>query len=319
MYDIIGINKFINKNHNIKDRYSYYIGGIIMKMDELPKYFKEIDNELWFEEVEVEKKNLKITYKINKCFSYSKSPYQEVALIDTAAFGPCLVLDGVMQTTSADGFIYNEMITHIPVLTHKKPRNVLVIGGGDCGAVRELSKYEELETIDMVELDELVTEECIKFLPLITGASEFDKRINFKFGDGVEYVKTTDIKYDVIMVDSPDPEGPAKDLFGEEFYKNVKKSMNPDGVMVCQSESPMLHRNIIENTRKILKNNFKFVTTYIAFVPTYPGGLWSFTMASDVYDPIDMDVNRLPLKTRYLTKKIAKSCFDLPNFISDLK
>jgi spermidine synthase len=290
-----------------------------MKMDELPKYFKEIDNELWFEEVEVEKKDLKITYKINKCFSYSKSPYQEVALIDTAAFGPCLVLDGVMQTTSADGFIYNEMITHIPVLTHKNPRNVLVIGGGDCGAVRELSKYEELETIDMVELDELVTEECIKFLPLITGNSEFDKRINFKFGDGVEYVKTTDIKYDVIMVDSPDPEGPAKDLFGEEFYKNVKKSMNPDGVMVCQSESPMLHRNIIENTRKILKNNFKFVTTYIAFVPTYPGGLWSFTMASDVYDPIDMDVNRLPLETRYLTKKIAKSCFDLPNFISDLK
>ncbi|MCB2298497.1 polyamine aminopropyltransferase [Clostridium tagluense] len=290
-----------------------------MKMNELPKYFKEIDNELWFEEVEVEKKNLKITYKINKCFSYSKSQYQEVALIDSAAFGPCLVLDGVMQTTSADGFIYNEMITHIPVLTHKNPRKVLVIGGGDCGAVRELSKYEDLETIDMVELDEVVTEECIKFLPEISGGSDFDKRINFKFGDGVEYVKSTDIKYDIIMVDSPDPEGPAKDLFGEEFYKNVKKTLNSDGVMVCQSESPMIHRNIIENTRSILKKNFKIVKTYIAFVPTYPGGLWSFTMASDVYDPSNMDVSKLPFETRYLTKNIAKSCFDLPNFISDLK
>ncbi|HEY8889984.1 MAG TPA: polyamine aminopropyltransferase [Clostridium sp.] len=290
-----------------------------MNKTELPKYFKKIDDELWFEEVEVEKKNLKISYKVNKCFSYSKSAYQEVSLIDTDAFGPCLVLDGVMQTTSADGFIYNEMITHIPVLTHKNPKKVLVIGGGDCGAVRELSKYTDLEIIDMVELDDVVTKESIKFLPEISGGPDFDKRVNFKFGDGVEYVKNTDIKYDIIMVDSPDPEGPAKDLFGEEFYKNVKKSLNDDGVMVCQSESPMIHRNIIENTRKILKNNFKIVKTYIAFVPTYPGGLWSFTMASDVYDPSNMDVNRLPFKTRYLTKKIAKSCFDLPNFISDLK
>jgi len=171
----------------------------------------------------------------------------------------------------------------------------------------------------MVELDEVVTKECIKFLPGISGGSDFDKRINFKFGDGVEYVKKTDIKYDVVMVDSPDPEGPAKDLFGEEFYKNVKRTLKIDGVMVCQSESPMIHRNIIENTRSILKDNFKIVKTYIAVVPTYPGGLWSFTMASDVYDPSDMDVARLPLETRYLTKKIAKGCFDLPNFISDLK
>jgi len=290
-----------------------------MKMNELPKYFKEVGNELWFEEVEVEKKNLKISYKVNKCFSYFKSKYQEVALIDTDAFGPCLVLDGVMQTTSADGFIYNEMITHIPILTHENPKNVLVIGGGDCGAVRELSKYDELETIDMVELDEVVTKECIKFLPQISGGSNFDKRINFLFGDGVEYVKTTDIKYDVIMVDSPDPEGPAKDLFGEEFYKNVKRALKANGVMVCQSESPMIHRNIIENTRRLLKNNFKIVKTYIAVVPTYPGGLWSFTMGSNVYDPTDMDVDRLPAETRYLTKKIVKGCFDLPNFISDLK
>jgi spermidine synthase len=290
-----------------------------MKINQLPKYFKEVDGELWFEEFEVEKKNLKITYKVNKVLSYLKSPYQEVALIDTAAFGPCLALDGVMQSTSADGFIYNEMITHIPVLTHKKPEKVLVIGGGDCGAVRELSKYEELKTIDMVELDEIVTRECIKFLPKISGGENFDTRVNFKFGDGVQYVKNTDIKYDVIVVDSPDPEGPAKDLFGEEFYKNVKKTLNSDGVMVCQSESPMLHRDIIESTRKILKDNFKIVKTYVAFVPTYPGGLWSFTMASDVYDPCNIDVDRLPLNTRYLTKQIVKSCFDLPNFISDLK
>lgn len=290
-----------------------------MKTNNLPKYFKEIDNELWFEEFEVEKKNLKITYKVKEVFFYAKSPYQEVALIDTVAFGPCLVLDGIMQSTAADGFIYNEMITHIPVLTHKNPENVLVIGGGDCGAVRELSKYEELKIIDMVELDELVTKECIKFLTEVSGGSDFDKRINFKFGDGVEYVKNTDIKYDVIVVDSPDPEGPAKDLFGEEFYQNVKKSLKSDGVMVCQSESPMMHRNIIENTRRILKDNFKIVKTYIAFVPTYPGGLWSFTMASDVYDPSNINIDKLPFNTRYLTKDIVKSCFQLPNFISELK
>lgn len=288
-------------------------------MNQLPEYFKKVDNELWFEELEIEKKNLKITYKVNKIFSYSKSSYQEVSLIDTAAFGPCLVLDGVMQSTSADGFIYNEMITHIPVIIHKNPKNVLVIGGGDCGAVRELSKYEELETIDMVELDEVVTKECIKFLPQISGGPDFDKRINFKFEDGIEYIRNTDTKYDIIMVDAPDPEGPAKDLFGEEFYNNVKKSLKSDGVMVCQSESPMLHRNIIESTRSMLKNNFKIVKTYIAFVPTYPGGLWSFTMASDVYNPINMNLNRLPSDTRYLTKEIAQACFNLPNFIRDLE
>lgn len=288
-------------------------------MNRLPEYFKEVDNELWFEELEIEKKNLKITYKVNKIFSCIKSPFQEVALIDTPAFGPCLVLDGIMQSTSADGFIYNEMITHIPVITHKEPKNVLVIGGGDCGAVRELSKYKALESIDMVELDEIVTKECIKYLPEISGGPNFDKRIDFKFCDGIKYIKNTNTKYDIIMIDSPDPVGSAKELFGEEFYNNVKKALNYNGVMVCQTESPMLHLDIIESTRTILKNNFKIVKTYIAFVPTYPGGLWSFTMASDIYNPMNMNVNRLPLNTRYLTKEIAKTCFNLPNFIRDLE
>lgn len=290
-----------------------------MDLRNYPPYFKEIDNELWFEEFEVEKHNLKITYKLKEIYSYNKSPYQEVSMIDTEAFGPCLVLDGVMQSTSADGYIYNEMITHVPVITHKNPKKTLVIGGGDCGAVRELSKYDGLEVIDMVELDEIVTQECIKYLPAISGGKDFDKRINFKFGDGVEYMKHAKDEYDVIMVDSPDPIGPAKDLFGEEFYRNVKKALKSDGVMVCQSESPMIHRDIIDNTRRILKENFKIVKTYIAFVPTYPGGLWSFTMASDVYDPADMDVTRLAKSTRYVTQDILKSCFNLPNFISDLK
>lgn len=288
-------------------------------MNQMPQYFKKVNNELWFEELEIEKKNLKITYKVNKIFSYNESPFQEVALIDTDAFGPCLVLDGIMQSTSADGFIYNEMITHIPVITHKNPKDVLVIGGGDCGAVRELSKYDGIKKIDMVELDEVVTKECIKFLREISGGPHFDKRINFKFEDGIKYIKDTDTKYDIIMVDSPDPEGPAKELFGKEFYNNVKKALKYDGVMVCQSESPMLHHDIIERTRTMLKENFKIVKTYIAFVPTYPGGLWSFTMASDVFNPINMDVNRLPSNTRYLTSEIAKACFNLPNFIRDLE
>lgn len=290
-----------------------------MNNSELPKYFKFDKDEIWFEEFEVEKKTMKITYKLNKILSYCTSKYQEIALIDTNAFGPCLVLDGIMQSTTKDGFIYNEMITHIPMLTHKKPRRALVIGGGDCGAVRELSKYRELDSIDMVELDEVVTRECIKFLPEISGGENFDSRVNFKFGDGVEYVKNVSQKYDVISIDSPDPESYAKDLFGEEFYRNVKKSLNDDGVMVCQSESPMLHMDIINNTREILKDNFNIVRTYVAFVPSYPGGLWSFTIASDVYDPLNLDQNRLPDTTRYITREIAKSCFNLPNFINNLK
>jgi Spermidine synthase len=171
----------------------------------------------------------------------------------------------------------------------------------------------------MVELDEVVTRECIKFLPEISGGENFDSRVNFKFGDGVEYVKNVSQKYDVISIDSPDPESYAKDLFGEEFYRNVKKSLNDDGVMVCQSESPMLHMDIINNTREILKDNFNIVRTYVAFVPSYPGGLWSFTIASDVYDPLNLDQNRLPDTTRYITREIAKSCFNLPNFINNLK
>lgn len=304
-----------------------------MEEKQYPSYIKQVNSQLWFEEGEVwyegreipfeeqenKKDTMRISYRLKDILSYKQSPFQEIAIVDTYAFGPSLILDGIMQTTSADGHIYNEMISHVPVITHENPQNALVIGGGDCGVVRELSKYDCLTQIDMIELDQMVTEECIKHLPEVSGGPNFDRRVQFKFEDGVEYMKNCKQNYDVVIVDSPDPIGPAKDLFGKSFYANVKKSLNEDGVVVCQSQSPMIHGYIQKNTQKMLKDYFNIVRTYIAYIPTYPGGIWSFTIASDIYDPLDADPTKLSSNTKYINQSTFSSCFQLPNFMKGLE
>jgi len=284
-----------------------------MNNNQLVKHFVEFDGSTWL--VENERDNMKLYYRIKEILCTVQSPFQQINIIDSFDFGRCLVLDGVIQTTELDGYIYNEMISHIPVVTHPNPKKVLIIGGGDCGAANEIIKYAEVERVDLVEIDQLVVESCIKYLPHISGSTPYDSRVHFIFKDGMQFVQENKDFYDVAIIDSSDPVGPAEILFSEEFYLNVKNCLKKDGLMVCQSQSPIFHSQILQRSHSILKKYFPQVRTYQAVVPSYPGGMWSFTLASLKYDPFKADVGRLAQNTRYINKKIFLSAFNLPNFV----
>lgn len=279
----------------------------------LPKYFEMKNGAMWL--VEDDRDNMKLYYRVRKILSTKQSDFQQVDIIDTYDFGRCLVLDGVIQTTELDGYIYNEMISHIPMITHKNPKKVLVIGGGDCGVANELSKYKELKTIDMVEIDRVVVEECIDKLTKVSGNVFNDERVNFIFQDGVDYVRDKKDTYDIVIIDSSDPVGPAEVLFSEGFYVDVKRSLKSDGIMVCQSQSPIFNKDILNRTRRILKKHYPLVKTYRAVVPSYPGGMWSFTLASLKFDPLCSDREKLPEDTKYINKEMVHSSFSLPQFM----
>lgn len=283
--------------------------------NKLPRYFEEFNNNLWL--VEDDRDNMKLYYRVKEILSTRISPFQQVNIIDTYDFGRCLVLDGVMQTTELDGYIYNEMISHIPAITHPNPSKALIIGGGDCGVANELIKYPELLEIDMVEIDEVVVEECVAKLTKISGNAPRDNRVKFHFTDGVKFVKDKKGLYDIAIVDSSDPIGPAEVLFSEEFYVDLKDSLKDEGVMVCQSQSPIFNKDILSRTHHILKRHFPIVKTYKAVVPSYPGGMWSFTLASLVYDPLNANLAKLALNTSYINSGVFQASFSLPNFMCD--
>ncbi|WP_054949339.1 polyamine aminopropyltransferase [Numidum massiliense] len=280
-------------------------------MQQLPKYVQEKDGKLWL--TEAEGNNLYIRYGIKEVVYEKQSPYQHVMIVDSYDFGKMLVLDGFVQTTAGDGFIYNEMIAHLPLSFHPNPQRVLIIGGGDCGAAREVTKYDSVEMIDLVEIDASVVDVCKKHLPEVSGNLS-DPRVNYHFTDGVGFVQDVDTRYDVIIVDSSDPVGPAVELFGLDFYKNVYRALNDDGLMVCQSESPLFYADVMQQTYERIDSLFPIAKTYSATVPTYPGGFWSFTLGSKRYDRPHTTFDK---EARYVTDGILSQCFQLPQFMQD--
>ncbi|AEE92654.1 Spermidine synthase [Tepidanaerobacter acetatoxydans Re1] len=283
-------------------------------MMQIEECLKKIGDDIWF--TEVDRNNLKIDYRIKEIIYQGNSPIQQIMILDSYDFGPMLVLDDAIQTTSNDGYIYNEMIAHVPLNIHPNPKNVLIIGGGDCGAAREVTKYPNVERIDMVEIDEMVVQTCRKYLPKVSGKLS-DPRVNFIFEDGTAFVKEQrDYLYDVVIIDSSDPVGPAVKLFELEFYKDIYSNLREDGLMVCQSESPIFYSEMMVKIHKNLNSLFPIVKTYMATVPTYPGGFWTFTMGSKKYwkpNPEKFDKD-----TKYINKEILESCFILPKFIEKL-
>lgn len=274
------------------------------------KNMQMVNGDLWL--TEQERDNLRIGYRIKEVISHEKSPFQEVAILDSYDFGRMLTLDGVVQTTAADGHIYNEMIIHVPLTMHANPKKVLIIGGGDCGAAREAAKYAGVDQIDMVEIDEVVVRQSKAHLQEVSGNLS-DPRVNFIFQDGIKYVKDAQNEYDVIVIDSSDPIGPALPLFEKDFYAGVHRALKEDGLMVCQSQSPVLHMQVLRNTAQSLRELFAIQKTYIAMVPTYPGGVWSFTVGSKKYK--DTDASKLPGDTKYVNEGILSACFQLPQFV----
>ncbi|WP_042355980.1 polyamine aminopropyltransferase [Bacillus rubiinfantis] len=277
----------------------------------LPIYLTKRDGDLWL--TEDERDNLKVSYRIKEIIYHQSSPFQEVMIVDSYDFDRMLVLDGIVQTTSMDGHIYNEMISHVPMSIHPNAKKILIIGGGDCGVAKELCKYEDIEHIDMVEIDELVVQACREHLPAVSGRLA-DSRVSFVFDDGVKFVASKQAEYDLIIVDSSDPIGPAEVLFEKSFYQSIHKALKGDGLMVCQSQSPIFHSEVMKQTSSRISELYPIVKQYTAVVPTYPGGLWSFTIGSKQYN--NPNPQKLKEKeTKYVNEGLITSCFLLPQFM----
>lgn len=214
-----------------------------------------------------------------------RSAFQHIQVATSRLFGRMLVLDDAVQTTEQDEFAYHEMLAHLPLVTHPSPRRVLVIGGGDGGSLEEVLKHE-ISHATMVEIDRDVVDVCRRFLPTISGAAFDDARVRLLITDGIEFVRTTAERFDVILVDSTDPKGPGVALFSAEFYAACARILSDDGVLAAQSGSLLYQRDLTATVRRHLRTAFPLVGTYWAPVPAYPGVLWSFSYGSKRHDPV---------------------------------
>ncbi|AEV68139.1 polyamine aminopropyltransferase [Acetivibrio clariflavus] len=272
--------------------------------------------ELWYTEFQTP--NVGITCKTKKTYHTEKTEFQDLALIETEQFGRMLVLDGTVQTTIEDEFVYHEMISHVPLFTHQNPKKVLVIGGGDGGAIREIIKHPSVEKAVLCEIDRRVIEVSKEYLPEISCALN-DKKVEVLVADGIKYVKENKGEFDVILVDSTDPVGPAVGLFAVDFYRSIYEALKEDGIFVAQTESPFFHKDLIKSVYRDVSSIFPITRLYTCAIPTYPSGYWSFTMGSKKYDPLETDISKIPdLDTKYYCPQIHKAVFALPKFVADL-
>jgi len=274
--------------------------------------------ELWFTEYQT--KNLGLTARVKETLFMGKSEFQDIAVVDTYEFGRMLVLDGVLQTSIFDEYIYHEMIAHVPLGVHPNPQNVLVIGGGDGGSVREIVKHTAVQQVEMVEIDGLVVEVSKKYLPEISVALiQEHPKLQLKIGDGIGHMAGAANKYDVIIVDCSDPIGPGEGLFTPAFYQDVYKALRTDGLFVQQTESPFYHQPLLKRLRQDIATLFPITRTYLAQIPLYPSGTHCFTIGSKKYDPLTVDKSHVSqMETRYYNRDLQLSCFALPNFIQEL-
>jgi spermidine synthase len=277
--------------------------------------------ELWFTENHTE--NVRFSIKVDKQLYSSQSDFQRIDIFESKEFGRFLTLDGYMMLTEKDEFIYHEMMVHVPMSVHPNVKKVLVIGGGDGGTVRELSRYDYIESIDLVEIDEEVVEACKKYLGQTACGFE-DKRVKVYYDDGLKFVRKYVNEYDLILVDSTDPFGPGEGLFTKEFYGNCCKALKEDGIMVNQHESPFYPNDAVamQRAHKRIVESFPIARVYQAHIPTYPSGHWLFGFASKKYHPIDdQDVARWKaqgLKTRYYNEQLHRGAFALPNYVEEM-
>lgn len=278
-----------------------------------------MNSELWIEEKLEDFLGLRI--RVEKTLFSGKSEFQSVDVVETRGHGKMLLNDGLIMVTERDEFSYHDMITHVPLFVHPNPKNVLVIGGGDGGTAREVIRHKTVEKCTMVEIDEMVVNACKEHIPQ-TSSMLKDPRIDLIIGDGVKYVENCAKEgktFDVILVDSTDPIGPAQPLFGHEFYENIFKALSDDGIVVSQGESPFYQVKMQNKLIEILHDTFPKVSIYNFSNLTYPGGLWSFTFASKKYNPVsDFKAERVEasgLEFEYYNEEVHKAAFALPNFM----
>lgn len=277
--------------------------------------------ELWYTDQHT--KDVRFSMKVEEQIASCNSEYQRIDILKTCEFGKVLVLDGELMITQKDEFIYHEMITHVPMAVHPNVRDVLVIGAGDGGTIRELTKYDTIQRIDMVEIDKMVTNICMEYFQE-TSCKLSDSRVHMYFEESLRFVRMKKDEYDLIIVDSADPYGPAEGLFTREFYGNCFKALHEDGILINQHESPYYseHSRTVQKAHNHIRQVFPYSTVYQCHIPSYPSGHWLFGFASKRYDPIqdlkEEKWNRLNIKTRYYNTDLHIGSFYLPTYVKEL-
>lgn len=277
--------------------------------------------EMWFSEYHT--KDVKHSIRVTRHLYAKKSDYQQIDIFETPEYGRVLALNGNVQLTERDEFIYDEMITHVPMAVHKEIQDILVIGAGDGGVVRELTRYDRVKRIDLVEMDPQVVEACREFLPGNACRMD-DRRVHIFFENALRFIRRCESEYDLIIVDSTDPFGPSEGLFTREFYGSCYNALKDDGIMVNQQGSPFYAHDAeaMQRSHKRIVETFPISKVYQAHIPTYAAGYWLFGFASKKYHPID-DVDQkswlaLNLHTRYYTPRLHVGAFALPSFLEDM-
>ncbi|MCW8826177.1 MAG: polyamine aminopropyltransferase [Gammaproteobacteria bacterium] len=261
-------------------------------------------------------------FRVDRLYFENKTDHQHLVIFENALFGRVMALDGVIQTTEADEFIYHEMLTHVPLLAHGNVKSVLIIGGGDGGILREVCKHTGVEEITQVEIDDQVVEMCKEYLPNHSAGAYDDPRVEIVIDDGANYVKNCDRQFDLIISDSTDPIGPAEVLFTEDFYGNCKSCLKPEGIMVTQNGVAYMQLDEVVNTALRFKPHFADRSFYSAAVPTYIGGIMTFAWGSDnpaarqqTLETIEERYQSAEIKTRYYNPAIHLASFALPQYI----
>jgi len=279
------------------------------------------NHEIWIEEKLEIKKGRALKVRITKSLEKIKSEFQEIEVVESESFGKVLLIDGVIMLTESDEFCYHEMIAHVPLCVHPKAQKVLVIGGGDGGTIREILKHDNIKEIEICEIDKKVIEVSKRHFPNL-GNSFDDPKVKIFCEDGNKFIRKRKNEYDLIVVDSSDPIGPAEVLFRKEFYEAMYQALKDDGIVVTQAESFFYHRKIIKSLFSFIKDIYPISEYYYTLVPTYPSGMIGFTFCSKKYHPIK-DFNKTEaLKLtdlKYYNKNIHRAAFDLPTFAQGYK
>jgi spermidine synthase len=280
----------------------------------------------WIAETLFDDLGFRMSYQVDKVLYEMQTEHQHLVLFEHPFFGKMLMLDGATQITKRDEFIYQEMMSHVPLFAHGQAREVLIIGGGDCGIAEEVLKHKSVKRLTQVEIDAAVIEFSKEHFPEFTKPVFADKRFESVIDDGMKYVARTERRFDAIIVDSTDPQGPGKVLFSQKFYAACKRCMNKGAVLVTQNGVPMFQPNELASSVAKFRHLFADGTCYVAAIPTYIGGHMAMGWASD-----DRRLRQTPVKTlaaryrkagafstRYWTPEVHAAAFAVPRFIADV-
>jgi spermidine synthase len=280
----------------------------------------------WIAETLFDDLGLRMSYRVDKVISETRTGHQELVLFEQPFFGKMLMLDGATQITERDEFIYQEMMSHVPLFAHGHAREVLIIGGGDCGIAEEVLKHKTVKRLTQVEIDPAIIAFSKEHFPEFAGPVFADKRFESVIGDGMKYVRRTERRFDVIIVDSTDPQGPGKILFSEKFYAACKRSMNKGGVLVTQNGVPIFQPRELVSSVTRFRRLFADGACYVAAIPTYIGGHLAMGWATDDRSLRHTSVKTLAARyrkagsfsTQYWTPEVHAAAFALPRFIAEL-